>query len=60
MGKGSYFYFGDDPEKDGRLAINSGIPFGWFKDDKNSKPCPPDISPSLIFDDWRNVKIEEF
>jgi FMN phosphatase YigB (HAD superfamily) len=59
MGEGNYIYFGDDPEKDGRLALNSGIPFGWFADNENKKPLPADITPLIKFADWRKIDVEK-
>lgn len=46
-------FFGDDPQKDGGLAINAGIPFGWITE------VPADLSEfpsgSFCFSDWRSV-----
>lgn len=46
-------YFGDDPHKDGGLAINAGVPFGLITE------VPTDISGfppgSFHFSDWRFV-----
>lgn len=52
---GKFFYFGDDPEKDGRLALNSGVPFGWFMGNKDEKKMPGDVTPFIIFNDWKEV-----
>jgi len=46
-------YFGDDPHKDGGLATNAGVPFGWFTSEEG------DVSPyprgSFRFSDWNIV-----
>ncbi|TAK95327.1 HAD family hydrolase [Patescibacteria group bacterium] len=49
-------YIGDDAQKDGMLAINSGVPFGWFSTSAGSnKPLPAEVTPSIIFNDWREL-----
>jgi hypothetical protein len=48
------FYFGDDPEKDGRLAMLTNIPFGWFSADKSKSP-PPEVIPFIKFDNWMHI-----
>lgn len=47
-------YFGDDPIKDGGLACNVGVPFGWFNSNgkKDSHYFPEG---SFIFSDWNQV-----
>lgn len=57
MGKGKFIYFGDDPDKDGRLAVAAGVPFGWFAASGNTKTLSPEVSASLFakFADWRDV-----
>ncbi len=60
MGAGTFIYFGDDPEKDGRLAVAAGVPFGWFAATGNTKTISPEIATSLFakFTDWRTVMSE--
>ena len=43
MGPGNYLYFGDDPEKDGQLAMAAGVPFGWFNESGNEKILPAGV-----------------
>ena len=57
MGEGKFFYFGDDPEKDGKLAMNSGVPFGWFISANNKNSLPPEVVPFLIFENWEDVNV---
>ncbi|MDO8529325.1 MAG: hypothetical protein Q7S18_01515 [bacterium] len=47
-------YFGDDPEKDGKLANNVGVPFGWFN--PAGKTYSGNFGKgSFSFGDWREV-----
>lgn len=48
----NFIYFGDDPEKDGMLAVNSGVPFGWFVSNNNKKGLPSAVAPFLTFSNW--------
>jgi len=43
--------FGDDPEKDGKLAQNAGVPFGLFS---RQNHCGF-MENSFQFDDWREI-----
>jgi len=54
MSEGSFFYFGDDPAKDGMLAVNAGVPFGWFSSG-NKKALPSEVVPFLTFSNWKEV-----
>ena len=48
-------YLGDDPVKDGGLAVNAGIPFGWFNPSqkKFSGALPKD---TLQFQNWDDLR----
>jgi len=51
-------YFGDDPLKDGGLAKNVGVPFGWFclGRTKSTNPSPADLPKSyFLFNDWNTL-----
>lgn len=52
-------YFGDDSEKDGGLARNVGVPFGWYQGNEKGKPgfSPNQQFPegSFSFPDWTNL-----
>jgi len=53
MARKQTIYFGDDPIKDGQLAQNAGIPFGWFN--PNGKSAQNLGEYDFIFGDWRQV-----
>lgn len=59
--RGRMMYFGDDPNKDGLLAKNSGVPFGLYDPDNHHSgtektySCNPDIVLSIFFDSWKDV-----
>lgn len=48
------YYLGDDPIKDGQLAINAGIPFGWFNPsrEKSSVALPEN---TIEFQNWKEL-----
>jgi FMN phosphatase YigB (HAD superfamily) len=46
-------YFGDDPLRDGGLAWNAGVHFGWFNPE--GKPAPPDLKNFFQFKNWMEV-----
>lgn len=52
-------YFGDDSEKDGGLARNVGVPFGWFQGNEKGKHgfSPNQQFPrgSFTFSDWTKL-----
>lgn len=52
-------YFGDDSEKDGGLARNVGVPFGWYQGNEKGKPgfSPNQQFPggSFSFSDWTKL-----
>ena len=47
-------YCGDDPNKDGRLAMASGVPFGLF-DPTGKKQLPEEVTAVIRFEDWGTV-----
>lgn len=53
MAKRELLYIGDDPVKDGLLAKNAGVTFGWFAN--NCKECPPEVQPALTFSNWKEL-----
>lgn len=57
MSEENFIYFGDCPEKDGRLAVAAGVPFGWFATADNKKIPSPEVTNSLFakFADWRDL-----
>lgn len=52
-------YFGDDPIKDGGLAKNIGVPFGWYRGNEKDKSglSPNQQFPrgSFTFSDWTKL-----
>lgn len=46
-------YIGDDHSKDGKLAEASGVPFGWFCENRSSVLSLQ--TPSFLFSDWKNL-----
>jgi len=46
-------YFGDDPDKDGGLARNAGVPFGLF--DPKQSHIRKNGDYFFVFGDWRDV-----
>lgn len=44
-------YCGDDPNKDGRLAMASGVPF-WLFDPTGVKPLPEGVRAAIRFQNW--------
>ena len=58
VSRGSIVYYGDDLVKDGQLAHNSGIRFGWYNPGKRASTQMVK-SPYVIFSNWRELNIEE-
>jgi hypothetical protein len=52
MAKKRTIYFGDDPIKDGLLAKNAGVIFGWFNP---LGKTATDLGEHFVFSDWRQV-----
>ncbi|MEK9151315.1 MAG: HAD family hydrolase [Patescibacteria group bacterium] len=44
-------YIGDDPNKDGRLAMAAGVPFGLF-DPIGTKLLPEGVAAAIQFENW--------
>ena len=47
-------YFGDDPIKDGMLAFNARVPFGWFNPENASST---ELANRASEDSWKNQVI---
>ncbi|MCX6746435.1 MAG: hypothetical protein NTX00_05525 [Candidatus Parcubacteria bacterium] len=45
-------YFGDDPQKDGQLAKNAGVRFGWYNPEQKHAA---NLGEHFCFTDWQQV-----
>lgn len=56
IGREEAVYVGDDPNKDGLMAVRAGVRFGLFLPNPERTPdIPEEVSPTWTFHDWRDL-----